>query len=147
MPALLSTDQRGAEVRLRGEGQPMLVYFYPRDGTPGCTREACAFRDSWDRYEKAGLRVVGVSTDSVERHRAFAAEHGLQFSLVSDPDHAWSRAFGVGTFAGLAARVSFLISREGKVIKVYRDVDPGVHADEVLKDAEALAVIAPASAP
>lgn len=142
VPALVRVDHRGDVVSLKSE-KPTLLYFYPKDGTPGCTKEACAFRDSWQRYRTAGLRVIGVSQDSAESHRAFAEEHGLPFSLIADPEEVWSDAFGVGSFAGFDARVSFLIDGDGKVRKVYEDVDPGVHADQVLNDAAALKLTHP----
>jgi peroxiredoxin Q/BCP len=137
VPALVRVDHRGKVVSLRSD-TPTLVYFYPKDGTPGCTKEACAFRDAWQKYEIAGLRVIGVSSDSEDDHRKFADEHGLPFSLIADPEHVWSDAFGVGTFAGLDSRVSFLIDGTGHVAKAYEDVDPGVHAGEVLDDAQKL---------
>jgi peroxiredoxin Q/BCP len=138
VPALVRVDHRGEVVSLRG-GPPTLLYFYPKDGTPGCTKEACAFRDSWEKYAASGLRVVGVSTDDEAHHRAFAEEHDLPFSLIADPERAWSKGFGVGTFIGdKNERVSFLIDAGGKVAKVYQDVDPGVHATEVLSDAKQL---------
>jgi len=112
----------------------MLVYFYPKDSTPGCTKEACAFRDAWNRFEEAGVLVVGVSTDSADSHRAFAKEHALPFPLVADTDLAWAKAFGVPTIMGVTRRVSVLL-HDGRVTKVYPDVDPGVHATEVLTDA------------
>jgi thioredoxin-dependent peroxiredoxin len=138
VPALVRVDQRGEPVSLRG-APPTLLYFYPKDGTPGCTKEACAFRDAWQKYEAAGIRVVGVSFDDDASHKKFADEHQLQFSLIADPEHTWSDAFGVGRFLGTAdERVSFLIDPTGHVKKVYDDVDPGVHADQVLADASAL---------
>lgn len=137
VPALKAHDQAEQVVDLTS-GDVTVVYFYPRDGTPGCTKEACAFRDVWDRYQTSHVRVIGVSADSAQAHRAFAKEHGLSFSLVSDPEHVWSTAFGVGTVMGMDKRVSFLIDRHGRVAKVYAHVDPGVHADEVLRDAAAL---------
>jgi peroxiredoxin Q/BCP len=144
-PALVRVDHTGQVVSLRSD-EPSLVYFYPKDGTPGCTKEACAFRDSWQRYQSAGLRVIGVSTDTEQEHRKFAEEHSLQFPLIADPEHAWSDAFGVPRHAlsgDRDARVSFLIDKAHKVAKVYQDVDPGVHADQVLSDAKALGVITP----
>ena len=138
VPALSRVDHRGKVVTLRGE--PAVVYFYPKDGTPGCTKEACAFRDTWQRYMTAGIRVIGVSTDTEAEHRKFAEEHELPFPLIADPEHAWSDAFGVGRHSlarSRDARVSFLIDGEGKVIKAYLDVDPGTHADQVLTDAKA----------
>ncbi|MDB4990885.1 MAG: bacterioferritin comigratory protein [Myxococcaceae bacterium] len=138
VPALVRVDQRGETVSLRG-APATLLYFYPKDGTPGCTKEACAFRDAWQQYSAAGIRVIGVSFDSDERHKKFAEEHQLQFSLIADPEHTWSDAFGVGRFLGTAdERVSFLIDPTAHVKKVYDDVDPGVHADQVLADAKRL---------
>jgi peroxiredoxin Q/BCP len=138
VPALVRVDQNGQVVSLRG-GPATLLYFYPKDGTPGCTKEACAFRDAWTKYQNADLRVIGVSIDSEENHREFAKEHELPFPLIADPEHTWSDAFGVGRFLGTAdERVSFLIDKQGKVAKVYQDVDPGVHADQVLDDAKSL---------
>jgi len=146
VPALVRVDHRGQVVSLRSQ-TPTLVYFYPRDGTPGCTKEACAFRDAWQKYDAAGVRVIGVSSDSEEDHRKFAEEHALPFSLIADPEHVWSDAFGVGTFAGLDSRVSFLIDSRGKIVKSYEDVDPGVHAEEVLADAQRLGLTGHAEAP
>jgi peroxiredoxin Q/BCP len=119
-------------------GEPTLLYFYPQDGTPGCTAEACAIRDAWQQYQLTGLRVIGVSADSEQSHRQFAEEHALPFSLIADPQHAWSEAFGVDSFEGRDDRVSFLIDRDGRIVKVYERVDPGVHAAEVLQGAKAL---------
>lgn len=138
-PALRQVAHDGTDIDLSNPGgKPTLVYFYPRDGTPGCTKEACAFRDVWQRYEEAGVRIVGVSSDSDESHRKFAQEHSLPFPLIADETHAWANAFGVDTTLGMTSRDSFLIGPDGKVAKVYRGVDPGVHADEVLADAKAL---------
>jgi peroxiredoxin Q/BCP len=137
VPALSSADHQGDPLQLRGD-RVTLLYFYPRSGTPGCIKEACAFRDSWERYSAAGVRVIGVSTDPAERQQEFAKQHGLQFPLVSDPDHVWSDAFGVGSFAGFDSRISFLIRSDATVAKVYDDVDPGVHAKQVLEDVQRL---------
>jgi peroxiredoxin Q/BCP len=135
VPELSAPDQDGAQVRLRGRSEPAVVYFYPKDGTPGCTKEACAFRDAWKQYERAKVGIVGVSTDSRESHQRFAREHALPFALVSDEDGTWAKAFGVETTLGIASRVSFLISGD-EITKTYPDVDPAVHASEVLADAE-----------
>lgn len=140
-PTLEAIDHRGERVRVPSEG-PLLVFFYPKDGTPGCTREACALRDAWAAYERRGVEVVGVSADSLSSHREFAEEHGLPFGLVSD-DGSWGKSFGVGKTLGMHRRTSFLIDAEGVVRKTYEDVDPGVHAEEVLRDAEALDLTAP----
>jgi peroxiredoxin Q/BCP len=138
-PKLSAVDQNGQEVRVPSDAAA-LVFFYPRDGTPGCTREACAFRDAWQRYVDAGVRVIGVSSDSAESHRKFAKEHGLTFPLVADENDAWAKAFGVGKMMGMDKRVSFLIGPDGSIKKTYGDVDPGVHAGEVLADAAKLGV-------
>jgi peroxiredoxin Q/BCP len=132
-------DQTGAARTLASfRGQTLLVYFYPKDGTPGCTKEACAFRDVWGRFDEAGIAVVGVSTDDVASHAAFAEEHELPFPLLSDDDAKLADAFGVKTRLGLTSRVSFLIDGEGVIRATFRDVDPGVHADEVLAEARRL---------
>lgn len=139
VPALSSVAHDGTAIDLANlGGQPTVIYFYPKDGTPGCTKEACAFRDVWQRYEDANVGVVGVSADSPASHQAFAKEHELPFPLVSDEDGAWAKAFGVDTTMGMAHRDSFLIGKDGTIAKVYAGVDPGVHADEVLADAAKL---------
>jgi peroxiredoxin Q/BCP len=139
VPDLSAADQTGATRRIHAErGHALVVYFYPKDGTPGCTKEACAFRDAWERYQKAGVQIFGVSSDDAKSHEQFAKEQHLPFPIVADPGHAWSVAFGVSTKLGMDSRVSFLIDRSGKVARVYPDVDPGLHAEEVLKDAAAL---------
>lgn len=138
-PALSARAHDGTDVNLADlGGKPTLVYFYPKDGTPGCTTEACAFRDVWKKYDDAGVLIVGVSADSNESHAEFAEEHGLPFPLIADEDGVWAKAFGVGATLGMTARDSFLIGPDGTIAKVYPGVDPGVHADEVLRDATAL---------
>lgn len=137
-PNLTALDQNGKSHRLADEkGHPVIVYFYPKDGTPGCTKEACAFRDAWDKFTAANVQVFGVSEDDAKSHEEFAKEQKLPFPILADPNGEWLRAFGVPSRLGMASRVSFLIDASGKVAKVYPDVDPGVHADEVLKDATA----------
>jgi peroxiredoxin Q/BCP len=138
-PDLSAPDQSGKVRSIHEQqGHALVVYFYPKDGTPGCTHEACAFRDAWTRYEKAGVQIYGVSADDQKSHEQFAKEQHLPFPIVADPGHVWSLAFGVPTTMGIDSRVSFLIDPGGKVAKVYPNVDPGIHADEVLKDAAAL---------
>lgn len=140
-------DQDGNERTLASlRGHPAVVYFYPRDGTPGCTREACAFRDAWDRYERAGIRLVGVSSDDVESHARFAREHELPFPLLADVDGSLAAAFGVPRHLGMDSRVTFVLDAEGVVRSVFRDVDPGVHAEEILAEIARLG-LAPTAAP
>jgi peroxiredoxin Q/BCP len=132
-------DQAGQQRALASfRGGTLLLYFYPKDGTPGCTREACAFRDVWSRFEAAGVTVVGVSTDDVASHAQFAREHHLPFPLLADEDGKLAAEFGVRTHLGMASRVSFLVDRDGVVRATFGDVDPGVHADEVLAEAARL---------
>ncbi|WP_437630053.1 peroxiredoxin [Sorangium sp. So ce854] len=148
-PDVFAADQHGAIQRLSDQrGRAVVVYFYPKDGTPGCTEEACAFRDAWDRFKQANVQVFGVSSDTRESHEKFATEHRLPFPILVDTDRAWANAFGVPMRLGMTARVTFLISPDGKVAKVYPDVDPGVHAEEVLNDAAQLtgAALPPAPA-
>jgi len=141
-PALAAVDHEDREVSLEASrGSPVVVYFYPKDGTPGCTEEACAFRDAWDRFVSAGVLVIGVSSDSRESHRKFASKHQLPFSLVADEKREWSQAFGVESFLGMNRRVSFLIAPDGRVAKLYPDVDPAQHASQVLADAAALPAV------
>jgi len=139
VPDLSAPDQTGKVRSVAAErGHPLVVYFYPKDGTPGCTKEACAFRDSWERYTKAGVQIFGVSADDQKSHEQFAKEQHLPFPIVADPTHAWSTAFGVTTKLGMDSRVSFLVDASGKVARIYPDVDPALHADQVLKDVAAL---------
>ncbi|MDX2021004.1 MAG: peroxiredoxin [Deltaproteobacteria bacterium] len=136
-PGLVANDHLDRPVDLRA-AKISVVYFYPRDGTPGCTKEACAFRDVWQRYESAHVRVIGVSTNAAQEHREFAITHKLSFSLIADSQGVWSKAFGVPRLFGMTKRVSFLLDAHGSVAKVYSDVDPGVHANQVLRDVAAL---------
>ncbi|MEM9190589.1 MAG: peroxiredoxin [Myxococcota bacterium] len=131
-PDFRALDQAGQPRTLTEfRGKAVVLYFYPRDGTPGCTTEACAFRDSWDRIEALNGQVVGVSTDNVASHRQFAEEHDLDFPLLADPEGEILAAYGVGQMLGMARRITFIIDEDGVVRRVFEDVDPGVHVDEV----------------
>lgn len=146
-PALNGKDQNGADVVLHfPTDQLTVVYFYPKDATPGCTAEACAFRDVWDEYEQRNIRVIAVSNDDIASHREFAETHRLPFSLLADEDGTWARAFGVSSFAGFYSRVTFLLGREGRVLRRYDDVDPGLHAREILRDAASYTAVKESSA-
>jgi peroxiredoxin Q/BCP len=132
-PTLSGSDQAGIQRGIAdARGGYLLVFFYPKDNTPGCTTEACALRDAWDKLQAAKLTIYGVSSDDQASHADFATEHRLPFPLIADPDHVWSKAFGVPTVLGMAARVSFLIDPEGKVAHVFPNVDPALHLTEVL---------------
>lgn len=143
-PAFMLQDQTG-RVRQLSEhrGHPVVLYFYPRDATPGCTREACAFRDAWDRLQATGAVVLGVSTDDVVSHQRFHDEHQLPFDLLADLDGTIAQRYGVPMRMGMSARVTFLIDGGGVVRRVFEDVDPAVHADEVIAAIEAMTVPRP----
>src|SRR5215210_803189 len=119
-------------------GQKTVLYFYPKDDTPGCTKEACAFRDRMGDYEQAGIQVYGVSLDSPESHRRFREKHSLNFPLLTDEGGRASEALGVLGDRGYAKRVTFLLDSDGKITKAYPEVSPETHADDILKDAAAL---------
>jgi thioredoxin-dependent peroxiredoxin len=137
-PDFTAPAQNGTSVHLAAlKGKPVVLYFYPKDETPGCTKEACSFRDSWKDLEKTGATLIGVSADSADSHKGFAANHQLPFLLISDPDGSLGSKFGVpfGTpFPGHHQRQTVVIGADGKVIKVYRKVDVTQHAAQVLED-------------
>jgi len=133
-PDFEARDPSGAPIRLSSaSGSPRVVYFYPKDETPGCTKEACAFRDAFDRYRDKGVIIFGVSRDSAESHREFQQHHSLPFALAADESGAVQTAYGVPSRLGHAARVTFLVGRDGRVVKVFPNMDPAVHANEVLE--------------
>lgn len=115
-------------------GKPVLVYFYPKDDTPGCTKEACALRDRFAKFQKAGIVILGVSRQDAESHRAFRAKYHLPFDLLTDEDGAVAKLLGVETYAiiGIHKRQSLLIGADGRLIEFFGAVDPETHADEVL---------------
>jgi peroxiredoxin Q/BCP len=119
-------------------GQKTILYFYPKDDTPGCAKEACAFRDRMSDYRRAGLRVYGVSLDSPDSHRRFREKYNLNFPLLTDEGGEAAKALGVLGDRGVANRVTFLLDPAGRVAKVYPDVSPESHADEILEDAKTL---------
>ncbi len=120
-------------------GRKTVLYFYPKDDTPGCTKEACAFRDRMEDYRGAGIQVYGVSLDSPESHRRFREKHNLNFPLLTDVDGRAAEALGVlRENREKANRVTFLLDPGGKIAKVYPEVSPETHADEILRDAASL---------
>lgn len=135
-------DQDGEPVRLSDyAGETVVLYFYPRAGTEGCTTEACSFRDNWDAFQDAGVQVLGVSTDPIEDNAAFAAEQNLPFPVLSDPEGEVADAyesFGTvevdGETFDIAFRNTYVIGPEGDIQAVYEDVSPEVHATEILED-------------
>ncbi len=134
-PNLSGVDQAGQVHHLaESNGHFTVVYFYPKDDTPGCTKEACAFRDVWNKYRDAQIQLYGVSVDDQSSHTSFAQKYSLPFPIIVDKDTQWVKAFGVPLKMGKASRVSFLLSPDGRVNKVYPNVDPGTHAALVLDD-------------
>lgn len=139
-PDLLGRTAAGQALRLSEQKGMSVVYFYPKDATPGCTVEAQAFRDAAERYAEAGVTVFGVSRDDEASHRTFQTEHDLPFALVPDVDGRIQRAYGVPSIMGmaLAARVTFLVDAKGKVAHVWQRVEPASHAEEVLARATSM---------
>jgi thioredoxin-dependent peroxiredoxin len=133
-PDFTATAQDGRSVHLSSlRGKPVVLYFYPKDETPGCTKEACSFRDAWQAIAKTGTTLVGISADSLESHKGFATHYNLPFLLVSDPDGAIAKSYAV-PFEGRHRRQTIVVGADGKVRKVYRTVDVASHAQEVLGD-------------
>ena len=118
-------------------GKKVILYFYPKDETSGCTKEACAFRDGYSRYTNAGLVVLGCSVDSADAHKDFIRKNSLPFPLLLDPDKKIATAYGAANgipILGLDRRITYVIDENGKIIKVYPSVDPSTHAIEILND-------------
>ncbi len=146
-PDFTLPDQDGKMHTLSAyHGQNVLLYFYPKDDTPGCTKEACNFRDSLPQLKQLNAVVFGMSTDSVASHKKFADKYGLPFTLLSDVDKKVVEAYGVWgekSFLGKKYmginRISFLIGTDGNILKIYESVKPAVHAGEVEQDLKNLA--------
>src|SRR5260221_11569147 len=110
-PDVAAKDPKGHDVKLSdSKGHAAVVYFYPKDGTPGCTSEACAFRDAWNKYEAANVTIIGVSRDSEESHRKFVAEHHLPFPLAADESGPSEKSYRVSSTLGLPSRVTVLVA-------------------------------------
>ena len=136
-PDFALDDQNGKRVALadfRGR-RNVVVYFYPKDDTPGCTRESCAFRDRYEDFQGAGAEVIGISGDSTRSHEAFAARHGLPFTLLSDPGGKVRRAFGVPSTLGvLPGRVTYVIDKRGVIRHAFNSqLNPAKHVEEALR--------------
>lgn len=139
-------DQAGKTHKLSDYlGQTILLYFYPKDNTPGCTAEACQIRDSFPKFSDVNTQVLGISTDSIESHNKFAQKYKLPFTLLADVKKEVVKSYGVykpkklfgKEFLG-TTRTSFLIGKSGKIAKIYEKVKPAIHAEEVLGDLENL---------
>jgi thioredoxin-dependent peroxiredoxin len=140
-PAFKTKDDNGEDVSLKDfKGQKVVLYFYPKDDTPGCTKEACSFRDAYSKFKKQGIKLLGVSPDSEATHKKFITKYKLPFTLLADRDHLIAEAYGVWgekkfmgrTYMGVL-RTTFLIDEKGKIKKVFEKVKPEDHATEVLE--------------
>ncbi|MBA3320557.1 MAG: thioredoxin-dependent thiol peroxidase [Pyrinomonadaceae bacterium] len=140
-PDFSTRDAQGKPVKLSDyRGQNVVLYFYPKDDTPGCTKQACSFRDANTTYEQENIKVLGVSLDDEQSHQAFAQKFNLPFTLLTDTEHSVADAYGVygeqtwgdKKFMGVA-RKTFLIDKEGRIKKVFDKVNVEQHADEVLQ--------------
>ena len=137
-------DQHDAWISLAEQrGKWLVVYFYPMDETPGCTTEACEFRDNIFAFRKLGVNVLGISVQNVASKKEFAAKHSLPFSVLADADKSVAKAYGVLSVLGYARRETFVIDPQGRIAKHYPDVDPKAHSKQLLADLQAL--IKPAS--
>jgi thioredoxin-dependent peroxiredoxin len=139
-PDFQLTSDGGETVGLSSlRGKPVVLYFYPRDDTPGCTKQACGIRDAWDDFRARGAEVIGVSPDDPETHVAFKQKHGLPFTLLADTDHSVAETYGAWgerNFAGKKymgiLRSTFVIDADGNVAKIMRRVKPDTHTQQVL---------------
>jgi peroxiredoxin Q/BCP len=139
-PDFTLVSDSGEEVTLSSfRGRPVVLYFYPKDDTLGCTRQACGIRDAWEEFERAGAAVLGVSPDDERSHLKFKEKYELPFPLLADTEHATAEEYGVWkekTFAGRTymgvERSTFLIDADGNVARAMRGVKPDTHADDVL---------------
>ena len=140
-PAFKTKDANGETVSLKDlRGQKVVLYFYPKDDTPGCTKEACSFRDAFSQFKKKGIAVLGVSPDKEASHQKFVTKYKLPFTLLADTDKSIAEAYGVWgekkfmgrTYMGVH-RTTFLIDEKGKIKKIFEKVKPEDHASEVLQ--------------
>ena len=139
-PGFTACDATGQRINLSDfRGRKLVLYFYPKDDTPGCTKEACSFRDAFQKLKRAGIKVIGVSPDSPVSHQKFASKYQLPFTLISDPDHSVADAYGAygekkfmgRTYKGFL-RNTFLIDEAGRIRKIFEKVKPEEHALDVL---------------
>lgn len=139
-PDFTLQDSQGNSYTLsdfRGKS-PVIVYFYPKANTPGCTTEACGIRDDYSQFEQDGIQVFGISVDSKEAIQEFIKDHNLNFPLLSDADKIVTKKYGVLNNFGVANRVTFIVDKDGKLANIIRDVDVNTHAGKVLKLAQKL---------
>jgi len=141
-PGFELKDSEGSTHKLSDySGKSVVLYFYPKDDTPGCTKEACSFRDSYADFKEAGVTIIGISPDKVESHKKFKDKYSLPFTLLADPDHQVCEAYGVwglkksyGREYEGVYRTTFIIGPEGKIQRVFENVKPSDHSQEVLRE-------------
>ena len=133
-PDFTLESDSGEEVTLSSlRGRPVVLYFYPKDDTPGCTRQACGIRDAWGEFQRAGAEVFGISADSQASHERFKSKYSLPFTLLADPERTLGEPYGVAREGKSSyERSTFVIDADGNVARVMRRVNPDGHADEVL---------------
>ena len=135
IPNIVAKDQEGKEIKLQDlKGKWILLYFYPKDDTPGCTKQACSIRDNYSKFKKAGIVVYGVSSQDSDSHKKFRAKHKLPFDLLVDHDGAIGKIFGIDKYplVGIYKRESILITPDQIVLKKFENVDPDKHTDLIL---------------
>ncbi|HSF80100.1 MAG TPA: thioredoxin-dependent thiol peroxidase [Anaerolineales bacterium] len=140
-PEFSLQDESGAIRSLSDyRGSPVVLYFYPKDDTPGCTTEACNFRDDYSAYQQAGVTILGVSPDSPKAHTKFKAKYNLPFTLLADTDHkvcelygVWGRKKFMGREYDGVFRTTFVIDPEGEILRVFENVKPAEHSTDVLQ--------------
>lgn len=138
LPEIVLPDQTGRWVDVKKEtaGKNLVIYFYPKDDTPGCTRQACSFRDQYADFEDAGAVVIGISAQSPESHRNFAEKHHLAFTLLSDMDNQTRKQFGVPSdlFGLIPGRVTYIADKNGKVVHIFNSqIQVSKHVEEAIK--------------
>ncbi|MEM0348657.1 MAG: peroxiredoxin [Candidatus Caldarchaeum sp.] len=130
------TGERVSLEKLRG--RYVVLFFYPKDGSPGCTRENCLLRDNFEKFEKLGAVTLGISRDSVESHKRFAEKHGFTHHLLSDTSGEVVKAYGAAGLFGVTRRMTLIIDPEGRVVKIIQSINPSTHVSEALKTLETL---------
>ena len=139
-------DETGRKRKLSEfQGKPIVLYFYPKDDTPGCTTEACNFRDDYSAYNEAGVEIIGISPDSQKSHQKFKQKYNIPFSLLADTEHVVCELFGVWALKKMMGReyygvnrTTFIIDKDGNIVKVFEGVKPADHSKEVLEEIDKL---------